>query len=1159
MKKRIISIFLALSLIIPPMAAPASAAIALPGGVAAGATSIVVAPSLVFRVASVVEVCAEMLGISGELAQAVLDYLVSVTGYGNLGYDGLQSACNRLNQIAAHPTKYAELMYQDFSAAVAEGSIEAPDFTLFYKLLNYFVTYYNDLVDGWHIIEHPEYGYVIANQSETFILADSVGRYPYAQEITDKWLGSRTALAASTVNLATDYSLKNLQSVHEVLHPDWSFRRITVTLYDGQYSVLQAASDGVHYDQILCDALGFPYGIPIGSTQMGGDRDYNNDKDGQPEVSEDPIVDIDGDLVMQMFPDGSFTWITNRLYDAENKTYYLDCSTTYEDNDTYYSYTWNYTYHIDYTSITYIGQAEEYNKHYEYYYDLPDGRSSADLTADELLALNTQVDVVPYIRSADDTSIRALYHFDGDTRDSSFWNYKGDMEWVRGASITYMDAGPFNGALYLDETEHQYNIKLPSLIGTQDFTLQFRLYQSHTLTPQTDSSITSNGTTLIQFDGSYIRDSSGNALAPLSIGNWQEICLVRRSGVLRYFHNGVQIGQVNNATVLGSEFTFTWGSAQQTYKYFDELRVLNKALYTASFGDVDSYTPTAVPFDTNLSLVLPDSYVPVADEYWSITSTRDNIFDQYGLSSVEGIVNSSYFVQDSDLSLYQKFGQTFNFEYDTVKAYPRFTMLPTFTSFSTDSEVGTFTLAQNSVSSCPNPTPSNYTSVNYNYDYLTFTGSNHTAYGPTSGLFSPVSTVKTSGGSLNTSYYLPQGTYTLSLVFDDGVTSSVTFNNTASYASQSVGWVSSVTSHGYQFGLYRGWSGYPSGTAHSQYYLRIMPTSTTPGSNILYMELCKDSSTDLTAEFVTAVAPVDSDFQTPTLAVRTDLEITGYQIGGVRLSLPEKGLVWALVEGGRITSLQIYNGQAWEEVDGRIWTGSRWVPYYAYDVLLLKDLYDIVESDPTLNPIYTESGFWSWLQGAWGEMMAKLDQIIAALGGSPTVSDCPHVYQSEVDREPGCVEPGYQTYTCDLCGHKYTELIDAHGHDWIVTGSIPDVLDDDGAVIEEGYDELTCSVCGTEGRDYGEGPEENDLFDALGDFIADGITWILEKLEELADSMRQITEIFNGFVERVKSLGGGFPLFFGAFMALIPEDLATVLWFAVVAFVVLFVWKRWSE
>ena len=548
MKKRIISVFMVLTLILPCFAVPTSAALALPGGVAAGATGLIQSSALAAGAVGVIEKLSAMAGTDEQALDAILSYLVSVTGYGNLGHDGLKAACNRLNQIAANPDKYAKLMYDDCISIGYE--LLAVDFEFFYTSLVQVLAYQNDLVDGWHIIDHPDYGYVIVNQPETFILADSVGRYPYAQEITDKWLGSRTALSASTVHLLTDYSMKDLQAVHETLHPDWSFRRTNVTLYDGKYTVLQAASDGIHYDQILCDELGFPYGIPQGNTQMGSDRDYNNDKEGQPEVSDEPIVDIDGDLVMQMFPDGSFTWINNLLYDASEKTYYLDSSATYNTTNNYtYNYEWHYTYHIDYTSITYIGQTEEYNEKYEYYFDLPDGRSSADLTADELLVLNTQIDVLPYVRSADDVSIRALYHFDGNTRDSSYWSHLGNLKWNKGATLTYMDVGAFNGALYLDENEHDFTITLPSNVSTGDFTLQFRLYQSHTEAPVTDSYVKLGGYVLFGFDGASIKNAPGVELSPMPTGTWNELCFMRKDGDFAYFLNGVCLYSGKNFTI----------------------------------------------------------------------------------------------------------------------------------------------------------------------------------------------------------------------------------------------------------------------------------------------------------------------------------------------------------------------------------------------------------------------------------------------------------------------------------------------------------------------------------------------------------------------------------------------------------------------------------
>lgn len=948
MKKRIISLCLTFSLILPFVPVPASAALALPGGVAAGVSGAVASTALSSAAESVVENLAESLSVDEDHVQNILDYLVSVTGYGNLGHEGLLSACNRLNQIAANPFKYADLMYDDYHN-IYTGQLIVPSREVFYKIFMCITAYGNDLVDGWHIIESTQYGYVIVNQSETFIFADSVGRYPYASEVTDLWLGSRTALSASTVNLATDYSLQNLQGVHEFLYPDWSFRRADVTLYDGKYTVLQAASDGIHYDQILCDDRGFPYGIPRSNTQMGNDRDYNNDKEGQPEVSDQPIVDIDGDLVLQMFPDGSWTWLTNQSYDMSTKTYYLDCSTTYNDNDTYYTYTWNYTYHIDYTSITYIGQTEEYNKLYEYYYQLPDGRSSSELTADELQALNLSVDVVPYIRSADNTAIRALYHFDGNTRDSSFWSYAGELIWNQGPSLTYMDAGPFNGALYLDEGNHDFSIKLPSSIGITDFTLQFRIYHSATMAPQTDSFILMGNAPVVNFSGgSWGLGESGSAESA-SPGNWSEIALIRHDNILRLYKNGLCVASADDWSNYDNIIRFVFGSGQQTYKYFDELRVLNYALA----ADGASYEPTAVPHDTNLTLVLPDSSVPVADEYW-IFNADGNILPTYDFTSPDitptgtltyGAMYASNFGRNNHNHLWQVRDDTNFVTAGYADGAWRFSHLSTYTR----------------------PT------------YSTSTSSDPVVDGH--GWHFAIAHYDAEGKEFLSRQGLIAGrSYTFSVMLRDGSVYSVPFTLPST----------GTTTSSFKPSIKHTYTDLPDGSSiayHQQRsdtdtscWLSIYPPS---GSSvdIVYVELIEGEA-NTGHEFVSAIVPVDTDFSTPTLAVKTDLKITGYQLGGVRPSLPSKGLVWALIESGRISSLQIYNGQAWEQVDGRIWTGSRWVPYYAYDVLLLKDLYDIVESDPTLNPIYTETGFWSWLQGAWGEMMDKLDQIAAGSGGS---------------------------------------------------------------------------------------------------------------------------------------------------------------------------------
>ena len=139
-------------------------------------------------------------------------------------------------------------------------------------------------------------------------------------------------------------------------------------------------------------------------------------------------------------PEGDINFIDSVTFDNSSKTYTFSTTTNnyYYDNRSYtYNYSW--TYHVNYTSVTYIGQSEEYDKSYEFYYQLPDGRSSADLTAEELEQLNLSVDVINYGRSADDVRLRSLYHFDGNTDDASYWNYPESV--VRPERVRHLAGG----------------------------------------------------------------------------------------------------------------------------------------------------------------------------------------------------------------------------------------------------------------------------------------------------------------------------------------------------------------------------------------------------------------------------------------------------------------------------------------------------------------------------------------------------------------------------------------------------------------------------------------------------------------------------------------------------------------------------------------------
>lgn len=734
-----------------------------------------------------------------------------------------------------------------------------------------------------------------------------------------------------------------------------------------------------------------------------GDTYYIKEGDTYKQVvnNYDYSMDIDIENMTMVGEGGVIQNIDNLIYDATTKMYFLD--SFFGGGDTYeYNY-YTYEYHINYTSVTYIGYTEQYDKHYEIYYQLPDGRDSADLTREDLEQLSTSFkDVMNYARSADDLSQRALYHFDGDTQDSSYWSYCSVFEWAKGASLTYMDEGTFGGSLYLDETEHDFSLTLPANDAAGDWTMQFRYYQSHTESPALDSYISVGGVTLLQFDGSSYYSGSGTAITATSVGSWNELCLMRKDGVVYYYINGVPYSSMA-ATIATSEIRFYFGSTQQTYKKIDELRFTRGAIYEVGEG----YTPSSVPYDSNLSLILPDGKQPLADEVMVFHPGSGNLLDSLGSSdwSNSSVVASLVpYSQITDLegskgiqTFYQNMGTNFYYNSSYTSLIP--------------GDSGTLL-------SC--------SGTDLTYQYASSTT------GLANGLYLPICRTyryRPNGGSYShtglTSYTVDQP-YTFSVVLSDGSYSSLTFeidgdsHGTSAYAN-SISVLhsdlsSSVSVSSSYFRYYckvenENRFDYLDRYEYYFYGLFLCPVTTGTSAEIVYMELVEGTEPEWSFSYEAAVYDPGELESSPVLAVRSNTPISTYQIGGVRPSYPVKGQVYAMVENGYITSLQQYTGYAWEAVDGRIWTGSRWIPASSYNVITLQDVYDIVDVTPDYEYIYTESGFWDWFQRAWKDLISRLDKIIEGQkngsGGSvgsldpeddttlPSVEDDPETAEDE--------------------------------------------------------------------------------------------------------------------------------------------------------------------
>lgn len=885
--------------------------------------------------------------------------------------------------------------------------------------------------------KHPSSGFWrIRETTNNLWIVNSMGRYPCAlgsgESATSggaQWIGERSASTAQ-VNMVSEYTLSSVQAM------------LIESGVACQIKPLGTKYKAIWRDRTYyCDSDGRPYvcWAEEDKAAINQERPATSvvDGDGNTVVGDGSALDnsttnnIDLSGMTITLPDGTVQIADAVIYDESTKTYNIDSHDTY---NTFITYNYSWTYHINYTSITYIGQTAEYDKYYEGYYELPDGRDSADLTAEELEQLDFNLDVVPYGRSADDTSLRSLYHFDGDTSEESYWNYCTDFQWNSGASLTYMDVGVFNGALYLDENAHNFTMTLPSNIGKDDFTMSFRYYQSRTEAPQTDSSIqfrAGSDVDVFKFNGGYFLNGSGSQLSVTPTGTWNEIAFVRQSGSLYYYLNGVKIGSVSDSTFYYNKITFDFGSAQQTFKYFDEFRFVNRALTSGGAN----YTCSAVPYDTNLSLVLPDSMLPVADEYWDFDTTIKPT-KSADLTSLTG--SPPLYVGVGGRSIITPFQ-------DFVRLSP-----------TADCKVyALFTLNNGAADVYVD----NYLSP-YTFSLVTISGE--------------ICSISSTGLSSNNNTY--------QAYFDWGYLS--------------VGY--SYTNDAYRRCYYA-------------FDIRVYPGQKL---DLIYYEVVPGDTPNTGHEYVTAITPVVS-YEKPTLAVRTDVPITSKQIGGARPSVPTKGLVWAMVESGVIRSLQIYNGSAWEACDGRIFTGKRWVPYSGYNIITMKDFYDVVDaSGNDYEYIYSETGFWSWWQKSWNAFTAKLFAALGAGGAGGSVA-------------PGSVQ--------DVISNALTGLID--GLFKTVAEVLKTLLSLLADLLSFVFDFLTDSILGAV-KAFFAAFKDNSLFDFF-------------QQPPVISSDGTQTDGGYGLPDEV---GTGFAFISGVIMVL-PPDLRSILFFALGIMVLLGVLK----
>ena len=186
------------------------------------------------------------------------------------------------------------------------------------------------------------------------------------------------------------------------------------------------------------------------------------------------VLNTTNNTFYDMSRDYTYTYNT-AYYNNTYNSYYIPV--TYNDVD----YNYFITYSPTYTNITYIvdgcndpSQAVSNN----YYFQLPDGRNSYNLTADEVFGIPLAGDVINYDAVPENDNCVALYHFDGNIVDVS--GNGNTAKFADGTVPQYISSSSFGKHLMLTN-RGRFSLTLPEALEAP-YTIEFRVnygqYQS---------------------------------------------------------------------------------------------------------------------------------------------------------------------------------------------------------------------------------------------------------------------------------------------------------------------------------------------------------------------------------------------------------------------------------------------------------------------------------------------------------------------------------------------------------------------------------------------------------------------------------------------------------------------------------------------------------
>lgn len=203
---------------------------------------------------------------------------------------------------------------------------------------------------------------------------------------------------------------------------------------------------------------------------------YTNSNDGtifaNGDVNYHNIYNAGNGTVTLMTEDNDVTNIQN--YDISNYNYnFVNNNYNYQTiNNVVFSVTNNYN-----NSTVIVNGDSSINGTYKYYYKLPDGSNSYNMTEEQLKGYRTDFEVLNYNDSFDNDNLISLFHFDGNKKDSAYQRPGGNatVEFLP-ETISYFTADNYNFGSYLYLGQGTNKIIINPSIGNH---IDFRIFPTY--------------------------------------------------------------------------------------------------------------------------------------------------------------------------------------------------------------------------------------------------------------------------------------------------------------------------------------------------------------------------------------------------------------------------------------------------------------------------------------------------------------------------------------------------------------------------------------------------------------------------------------------------------------------------------------------------------